>query len=67
MAAIRRKQVLEALAEFGAPDAVEENFKVALRQAGLKDRAVFKPEEVAALGQALMALSRRTLATAERA
>ena len=59
---LRRSQVYEALTRDLAGDG-EALFKAALERSGMKDRPLFKPEEVARLGQALMEMAREQAPT----
>lgn len=57
MATVRRSHVYETLVASLPVDGAA-LFQAALNRAGLKDRPVFKPEEVARLGETMMAIAR---------
>jgi hypothetical protein len=59
---LRRSQVYEILTRGLVADG-EVLFADALARSGMKDRPLFKPEEVARLGQALMEIAREQAAT----
>ena len=63
MPAVRRSQVYETLVAPLAKDG-EATFRAALERAGLNDAPMFRPEEVAQLGAALMAMAREQAAQA---
>jgi len=62
MPGIRRRSILETLEATLPPDEAERAFQGMLEAAGLKDKALYWPEELARLGEALMQRAQRGLA-----
>jgi hypothetical protein len=62
MPAIRRQQILETLEATLPPEEAERAFQGVLLEAGLKDKALYWPDDLARLGRVLMERAARSLA-----
>jgi hypothetical protein len=67
MAFVQRQQVLDALRGVAPDEALEPLLAEALARAGLKDVALFQPEQVALLGEELLGLAQGYLADVPQA
>ena len=65
MAAIARQDLLAVLAAAVPPEAVEDLWAHAHERAGLAPRAIYRPEEAAVLGQAMLGLAREAAGAAD--